>query len=327
MIPLSRRTMMALALAGTTPGFAQGVQRGARIGYLTGGDPASRTALIGELLRGLRELGYREGESFELEIVGAKGRFDDLPALARRMVDTQPDVILASTTPGALAAKAATTTVPIVFVAVGDPVGVGLVSNLARPEGNVTGLSNATVELPGKRLQFLKDLLPSLKRAAVLVNPEDENAELQIARTREAAAQLGIDVDPVAPVRGAADLEPAFRRILDAGAQAAVRLIDPLSGILRADTMRLAAQYRIPVAYAFREDVLAGGLIAYGPDQGALYHRAAYFIHRILRGARPDELAVERPSRFELLINQRTARALGLVIPESILARADEVIE
>lgn len=324
---LSRRAMLVLAGAAASPGFAQSPQRRARIGYLTGGDPASRTALIAELRRGMRELGYQEGETFDLEIAGAKGRFEDLPALARRLADSRPDVILASTTPGALAAKAATPTIPIVFVAVGDPVGVGLVSNLARPEGNVTGLSNATVELPGKRLQFLKDLLPALKRAAILVNLDDENAELQVERTREAADQLGIVIDPIAPVRGAADLEPAFRSVLEAGAQAVVRLIDPLSAILRAETTRLASQYRIPVIYGFREDVLAGGLIAYGPNQGALYHRAAHFINRILQGARPDELAVERPSRFDLVINLAAARALGVAVPESILARADEVID
>lgn len=327
MSALTRRLLLVLAGAAASPGFAQSPQRRARIGYLTGGDPASRTALLAELRRGLRELGYQEGETFDLEIVGAKGRFEDLPALARRLAESRPDVILASTTPGALAAKAATPTVPIVFVAVGDPVGVGLVGNLARPEANVTGLSNATVELPAKRLQFLKDLLPSLKRAAIFVNPNDENAELQIARTREGAARLGIEIDPVAAIRGEADLEPAFRRAVDAGAQAAVRLIDPLSSVLRVETTRLAARHRLPVIYGFREDVLAGGLIAYGPNQGALYHRAAHFIARILQGTRPDELAVERPSRFDLVINLASARALGVAVPDSILALADEVIE
>lgn len=326
MTALPRRSLLALTLALPAAALAQARQP-ARIAYLTGGDPASRTVLIEQFRLGMRDYGLAEGEGFQLEIAGAKGRFEDLPALARQLLDGQPDVLIASTTPGALAAKAATSKVPIVFVAVGDPVGVGLVSNFARPTGNATGLSNATVELPGKRLELLKDLLPSLRRAAVFVNPNDENADLQIDRTREAAAQLQVEIDPIVPIRSSDELEPAFRRAVNAGAGAAVRLIDPLSAVLRADTTRLAVLYRLPVVYAFREDALAGGLISYGPDQGALYRRVAYFVTRILRGAQPSELAVEQPSKYELIVNLQAARALGIGVPESLIARADEVVE
>ena len=265
--------------------------------------------------------------TYTLEFFGAKGRFSDLPALVRTALDRKPDVLLVSTTPAGLAVKAAASSVPVVFVAVGDPIGIGLVDSMARRGRNVTGLTNATVELPGKRLQLLAEMIPDLRRAAVLVNPNDENAELQIDLTREVANQLGIELDPIAPIRNLADMEPAYQSAIQKGAQAAVRLTDPVATQLRRQTMKMASSYRLPTIYAFREDVAAGGLIAYGADQGAIYHRAAYFVTKILRGTAPGSLPVEQPTKFELLVNVGVARQLGLSIPDSILARSDEIIE
>lgn len=322
---LALAACLALIVAAAPTAVAQ--QRLARIVYITGGDPATRTQWIEQFHEGMREFDGRDGATYRLEVIGAKGRFADLPGLVQAALERKPDVVLVSTTPASLAVKAATTSVPVVFVAVGDPMGVGLVSSIARPEGNVTGLTNSSVELPGKRLQLLAELIPGLRRVAVLVNPEDENASLQIERTREVADRLGIILDPIAPIRNTVDMEPAYRSAVDGGAQAAVRLTDPVATQLRPQTIRLAAAYRLPTIYAFREDVTGGGLIAYGTDQSAIYRRAAYFVTKILRGASPGELPVEQPTRFELVVNVRTARDLGLSVPDSILARSDEVIE
>ena len=319
--------IFALAWTGGPLESAMGQQGIARIAYVTGGDPATRTLWLDQFHRGMREFGGREGETYSLEVFGAKGRFADLPAMVQTVLDRKPDVVLVSTTPASLAVRTATTSVPVVFVAVGDPTGVGLVSSMARPEGNVTGLTNASVELPGKRLQLLAELIPGLKRVAILVNPDDANAKLQIERTREVAQQLGIDLDPIAPIRNSADMEPAYRLATERKAQAAVRLTDPVATQLRPQTIRLASIYRLPTIYAFREDVDAGGLIAYGADQGELYHRAAYFVTKILRGTPPGDLPVEQPTRFELLVNVRVARELGLAVPDTILARSDEIFE
>lgn len=317
--------MLAQTAWPTASAVAQ--DRVARIVYVTGGDPSTRTHWLEQFRKGMRALGGREGATYTLETFGAKGRFGDLPALVRTVLDQKPDILLVSTTPASLAVKAATRSVPVVIVAVGDPTGIGLIDSMARPGGNVTGLTNATVELPGKRLQLLAELIPNLRRVAVLVNPEDDNAKLQIDRTREVADRLGIELDPIAPIRNAADLEPAYQSAIERGAQAAVRLTDPVATQLRPRTVQLAAAYRLPTIYAFREDVDAGGLIAYGTDQGASYYRAAYFVTKILRGTPPGDLPVEQPTKFELITNLKVARELGLSVPDSILARSDQIIE
>lgn len=321
--------LLTLGLAGTVGSatVASAQERVARIVYVTGGDPATRTKWLDQFRKGMRELGGREGVTYTLDAVGAKGRFAELPALARAVLDRKPDVLLVSTTPASLAVKAATSTVPVVIVAVGDPTGIGLINDMARPGGNVTGLSNATVELPGKRLQLLAELIPNLRRVAVLVNPDDANAQLQIDRTREVADRLGIELEPIAPIRNLAEMEPAYQSAIAKGAQAAVRLTDPVATQLRSRTIQLASTYRLPTIYAFREDVDAGGLIAYGTDQGATYRRAAYFVTKILRGTPPGTLPLEHPAKFELLVNLKVARELGLSVPDSILARSDEIVE
>jgi putative ABC transport system substrate-binding protein len=233
---------------------------------------------------------------------------------------------LVSTTPGNLAAKVATSTVPIVMVGP-DPIGLGLVTSLARPGGNITGVTNSTAELTGKRLEILNELLPTVSRVAVLINPNDQNTNLQMEGARGVAKQLGIQLDPVLPLREAADLDPSFTAALSAGAKAAIRMVDPLTSVFRQRTVELAKSHRLPVIFAFREDVAAGGLISYGTDFPAQYRQAARFVHRILDGAKPSDLPVEQPTRFELIINLKTAKALGLTVPPTLLARADEVIE
>jgi putative ABC transport system substrate-binding protein len=306
--------------------IAQQNSRVARVGYLTGGMLAVRTNLLNAFRAGMRDFGYDEGRNLVLTMRGADGRFELLPWLAEELLRENPDVLLVSTTPGNLAAKAASSTVPIVMAGP-DALGLGLASSLARPGGNITGITNSTEELTGKRLEFLKELLPAVSRVAVLINPNDQNANLQMDRAHAAAKILGIQLDPVLPLREAADLEPSFAAATSAGVQAAIRMVDPLASVLRQRTIELAQSHRLPTIYAFREDVAAGGLISYGTDFPAQYRQAARFVARILEGAKPSDLPIEQPTRFELVINLRTARALGIDIPLILLARADETIE
>lgn len=248
-----------------------------------------------------------------------------IQSLLARMLVLGPGVI-ASSTPGALA-KDATQTVPVVFVAVGDPAGSGVVAALARPSGNITGVTNSSVELPGKRLALLKEILPAVKRIAVFVNPNDANAGLQIRCTEVAVVNLGLDLLLLQAITNMADLVTAFASAVKAGAQTGFRLVDPLSSSLRQRTSDLSLRYRLPVIYAFREGAAAGGLASYGTSQADVYRRAASFVHRILSGAPPGEIPVEQSRRFELVINLKAAKALGISLPQTVLARADEVIE
>lgn len=301
--------------------------RFARIAYLTGGDLAARKPWLDALRAGLADYGYREGRNLALNLRGANGRFDQLPDHLGELLAARPDVLVVSTTPGALAARQAAPSVPIVFVSVGDPLAVGLVDNLARPGRNMTGLTNSTIELTGKRLQVLKQALPDLRRAALMVNPDDPNAAIQVASSSAAAAELGVELVAQRPIRDVADLRPAFAEARALGAQAALRLVDPQAGSLRAATAGLAFEFGLPVMYAFREDAEAGGMLSYGASQAEGYRRAASYVHRILAGANPGDLPVEGPSVFELVVNLRSARALGVDLPRDFLARADVVIE
>lgn len=327
---MNRRGFLGLAMTSafvlSRPALAAS-PRPARIAYLTGGDLTARAPWLDAFRAGMAAYGYREGRNLTLDLRGAGGDFDRLPELLELLLKARPDVLVASTTPGALAARNATSTVPVVFVAVGDPLAVGLVDNLARPGRNITGLTNSTIELTGKRLQVLKEALPRARRVALMMNPDDPNAEIQVALSQAAAADLGVDLVELHPVRGAGDLRPAFAQARDLGAQAALRLVDPQASVLRAETARLTLEFRLPVMYAFREDAEGGGMLSYGTSQTDVYRRAASFVHRILAGANPGDLPVEGPSVFELVVNLRTARALGIDLPVEFLARADLVIE
>lgn len=257
----------------------------------------------------------------------AEGKVERLPALAQELMRRKPDVLLVSTTPGNVAAKAATSTIPIVMVLVADPVGAGIVPSLARPAGNITGITNIVAELAGKRLEILKEIVPAASRIAVLVNPNSQNAPLQIRSAETAALKLGVELGPILEVRSPGDLEPAFEGAVRARATAAIRMIDPLVFMLREETATLAIKHRLPVIYPSREDVEAGGLVAYGTNVPEQYRQAASFVDKIFRGAKPADLPVEQPTKFDLVINLKTAKALGLTVPPSVLLRADQVID
>lgn len=306
---------------------AQPAGRVYRVGHLSGSGEVASKPFVDAFREGMRALGYIEGQNLVLEERYAEGKVERLPLLAQELIHRNPDALLVSTTPGNLAAKAATSTIPIVMVLVADPVGAGIVPSLARPGGNITGVTNIVAELAGKRLELLKEIVPSASRIAVLVNPNSQNAPLQMRSAEAAARKLGVELRPVLEVRSAGDLEKAFELAVRARAAAAIRMIDPLVFILRKETAALAAKHRLPVIYPTREDVEAGGLVAYGTNVPEQYRQAATFVDKILRGAKPADLPVEQPTRFELVINLKTARALSLTIPPSLLVRADKLIE
>ena len=325
---MRKRALFALAaLLLGLPAFSQERTKLARIGVLSAATAASYTERSKSFSAGLRELGYVEGKNTVIDARFADGNLEKLPALARELIARKPDVLVVSTTPAVLATKAATQTIPIVFVGVADPVSVGIVSNLRRPGANITGITNINAELTGKRLALLKEIVPAASRIALLVNPEDPNATIQIRNASTAGRNLGVDVSPVLIVRGANDLEKAFETAARSGAGAALRLVDPTTTMLRSETAQLAARHRMPVMYPFRENVEAGGLAGYGANLNEQYRQAATFVDKILRGAKAGDLPVEQPTKFELVINLRTAKALGLTIPRALLLQADQVIE
>jgi ABC-type uncharacterized transport system substrate-binding protein len=298
-----------------------------RVGHLSGSGKAGSKSFIDAFGEGMGVLGYVEGQNWVLDERYAEGKVERLASLAQELIYHNPDVLLVSTTPGNVAAKAATSTIPIVMVAVADPVGVGIVQSLARPGGNITGITNIIAELAGKRLELLKEIVPTASRIAVLMNPDNPNAAPQMRSAEEGARRLRVELGPVLAVRSAGDLEGAFEAAVRARAHAALRMIDPLVSMLRRETAALAAKHRLPVIYTQREDVEAGGLVAYGTNFPEQYRQAATFVHKILRGAKPADLPVEQPTKFELVINLKTAKALGLIIPQSVLYRADKVIK
>lgn len=316
----------AVALAGPIESIAQQAGKVYRIGHLSGSGEAGSKAFMDAFRLGMRELGYVEKQNFVLDERYADGKFERLPSLAQELIRQKCDVMLVSTTPGNVAAKAATSTVPIVMVLIADPVGAGVVTNLAHPGGNITGVTNIVAELAGKRLEILKEIVPSASRVAVFVNPNSQNAPLQMRVAEEAAQKLKVQLR-VHEVTGAGDLKNAFEAAVRGGAQGALRMVDATVFMLRAQTAELAALHRLPMMHLFREDVEAGGLVAYGASVPEQYRQAATFVHKILKGAKPGDLPVEQPAKFELTINMKAAKALGISIPQSLSLRADKVIE
>jgi putative ABC transport system substrate-binding protein len=315
-------------LAAPLAAEAQQAAKVARIGYLAASLAA--TPHLPEAFRqGLRDLGYVEGRNVVIEYRDAEGKFERLPALAAELVAIKVDVVLAPPTVAALAAKQATRTLPIVFAAVADPVGSGLVTSLARPGGNITGLSNLAPELVGKCLEQLTQAVPGVSRVAVLWQPGavPERTEKDMLKGAEVAARaLGVRPQFV-EARGPADFDRAFSDMTKARAGALTVLGSTMFGNERRRLVDLAAKNRLPAVYPWREFVDAGGLMAYGPNVADLYRRAATYVDKILKGAKPGDLPVEQPTKFELVINLKTAKALGLTIPQSLLLRADEAIE
>ena len=278
----------------------------------------------GPFRQGLRELGYIEGQNILIEWRYAEGRSDRAAELAAELVRLDVAIIVALPTPAVQAAKNATKTIPIVMGAAGDPVGLGLVESLARPGGNITGLSSIEAELGGKRLELLGEIVPNLTRVAILASTRDPFAQPFVAHARVAAENSGIFLQRVM-IGGPEELERAFSEMAEANVQAVV--VQPLFNPYRVRLVELSMKQRLPLMASFRETTEAGGLISFGANFHASYKRAAVFVDKILKGAKPADLPVEQPTEFDLAINVRTAKALGLTIPPTLLARADEVIE
>ena len=300
----------------------------ARIGYL-GTNRAANPHLHEALRQGLRDLGYVEGRNLVIEYRDAEGKVERLPALAPELVALNVDVIVAPGTPQALAAKQATRTIPIVFTAAIDPVTDGLVTSLARPGGNVTGLATLSSELVGKNLEQLKQAVPGVSRVAILWQPGGmgERTEKDMLKGVEVTARaLGVRPQFV-EARGPADFDRAFSEMTRARAGTLTVVGSSMFVSERRRLVDLAAKHRLPAVYAQRAYVDVGGLMSYGPDVADLFRRAATYVDKILCGARPADLPIEQPTKFELLINLKTAKALGLTIPPSLLQRADQVIE
>jgi len=329
---LDRRTFLS-ALTGSllaAPFVAEAQPAGkvARIGYLAP-NLAVNPHLPEAFRQGLRDLGYVEGRNLVIEIRSAEGKLERLPALAAELVALKVDVIVAGGTPAALAAKQATTTLPIVVSAAGDPVTSGLVTSLARPGGNVTGLSMLSPDLVGKCLEQLKQAVPGVSRVAVLWQPGavPERTEKDILQGAEVAARaLGVQLQFV-EARGPEEFDRAFSEIIRVRAGALTVLPSSMFISERRRLVDLAAKNRLPAVYSVREFVDAGSFMAYGPNLPDLNRRAATYVDRILKGAKPGDLPIEQPTKYELVINLKTAKALGLSIPPSLLQRADQVIE
>ena len=318
-----RDTVLALLALSAAPLTAGAQQTGKvhRIGLLRVGSPPP--GFIEPFRQGLRELGYVEGQSIIIEY-GLAENVAQLPELAARLLRLKVDVLVASGTPSVVPARNATSTVPVVFVAAIDPVATGVVTSLARPGGNVTGVSAVHADAVGKRLQLLKELLPKASRIAFMVRATSPATAQYVKEAELAARTLGMQLQILA-VRDAGDLEGAF-----ASAQGASALLTVDDAMLTAQRTRiadLALKNRLPTISGFSEMVEAGGLMSYGPHYGDLYRQAAAQVHKILKGTKPADLPVEQPTKFELAINLKTAKALGMTIPQSVLLRADRVIE
>ncbi len=306
-----------------------------RIGFLSPSspsDPERVASPFGErglaaFRQGLRDLGYVEGQNITIEPRWAEGRFERLPDLAAELVRLKVDVIVSVVTQASLAAKNATRTIPIVMVAAGDPLGSGLVANLARPGGNVTGPSSMYADLAGKQLELLMKTAPKVSRVAVLWNPANAVWQAQMLReTEHAARALGLQRQ-LLEARGPDELEEAFVAMTREHASALLVQVDVIFALHARRIADLAAKHRVPAMYGAREHVEAGGLMSYAPNVLDLFRRAATYVDKILKGAQPGDLPVEQPTKFELVINRKTAKALGLTIPQSLLQRADQVIE
>ena len=326
---MDRRTfiasMIGAALSAPLAAQAQQVGKVPRIGFLFYGSPGSSPELDA-LRQGLRELGYIEGQNIAIEYRFASGRVERLPELAAELVRLKVDVIVTPTTPASQAAKQATGTIPIVFAGVADAVGAGLITNFARPGGNVTGLASISAELGGKRLELLKQVAPKASRVAVLYNPADRSNVLMLKDMQESAPALGLTLQPL-EVRGPGELEDAFVAMTRARAHALFGVAGILTFEHRRALVDLAAKNRIPAMWGHRQFVDAGGLMSYAVNYYDQVRGAATYVDKILKGAKPGDLPVEQPTKFELVVNLKTAKALGLTIPRSVLLRADEVIQ
>jgi len=324
----TRREFIALIGAAAAWPLAARAQQPARlptIGYLGALPRDVASQWTAAFVQRLRELGWIEGRTIVIEYRWAEGRSERYSEIASEFGRRKVDVIVTWGTAAVVAAKWATAVIPIVFASAGDPVGTGLVANLARPGGNVTGLSNQSRDLAGKRLELLREIVPDLRRLAILTNIGSPIGTLEMVEAQAAARTLGLEVLPL-EVRRAEDIAAAFDA-LKGRAQALYVVAEPLIGSNRVDINNLALGLRLPTLHGFREYVEAGGLMSYGPNVPDLFRRAADVVDKILRGTKPGDIPVEQPTKFDLIINVTTAKSLGLKIPESFLVRANEVIE
>ena len=318
--------LITLWLATVFSAEAQQPAKMARLGYLTAAGRAGSAHLIEAFVRGLGDLGYVEGKNIAIEYRLADGKFERLPELAADLVRLKVDVIVAAVTQASLAAKAATATIPVVMVAVSDPVGSGLIASLARPGGNLTGTSGMTAETAGKPLGLLKETLPKISRVAALWNPA--NPVFQAAQLREVevtAKALGVKLQSL-QARDAEEIDRAFAAIAAERTRALQVLGDPLFNTHRKQIAALALKHRLPAASGVKEYADAGLLMSYGANFPESYRRAATYVDKILKGAKPADIPIERPTKFEFVINLRTAKQIGVMIPQSLLYRADKVI-
>jgi putative ABC transport system substrate-binding protein len=297
-----------------------------RIGMLSGFSPSGYAASYQAFRLGLRDLGWVEGKNISIEYRHAEGRHDRLPDLAADLVGLKVDVIVTAATSDTLAAQRATKAIPIVMVAGGNPVANGLVESLARPGGNVTGLSQMLQEVSGKRLELLKEVVPKLSRVAVLWNPNSTSATLNWKENQQPARQLGIQLFSL-EVRSPGELDKAFEAATNMRAGALAILPDPVISTNLERIVDFAAKSRLPSIYQSSEFADAGGLVTYGPDRPDLFRRAATYVDKILKGTKPGDLPVDQPTKLELVVNLKTAKAIGVTIPQSVLFRADKVIE
>ena len=316
-----------IILASVYPAAAQQPKKIARIGFLAAPAWTGVAHFTEAFLQGLRELGYVEGQNIVIEYRLADGNFERLPDLAAELVRLKVDVIVASVTQASLAAKNATGTIPIVMVAVGNPVVSGLISSLARPGVNITGTSAMSDEVAGKQLELLKESLPKVSRVAALWNPANPIFQaLQVKETKDTAQALGVQLQML-EARGPEEIERAFAATARERTGALLVLIDPVFTTYRKRIADLALKGRLPAVSGIREYPEAGLLLSYGPNFPELYRRAATYVDKILKGAKPADLPVERPTKFEMVINLKTAKQIGVTIPQSVLYRADKVIK
>ncbi len=319
-------TALAL-LAAPLAAEVQQVAKIPRIGFLSPHSPSETgVSRLGAFRQGLRELGYVEGQTIAIESRWAEGKYDRLPGLATELVGLKVDVIVTYAPPAIQAAKQATATIPIVMAGIVDPVATGFVASLARPGGNITGLSLMAPDLVGKQLEMLKGIVPKVSRIALLGNPTNTGNAPQVRYAQDAARALKVQLQPL-EASSSSEIDSAFAAMTRERAGAVIVLVDAMFSDQRNRIADLAVKRRLPSVYGLPEHAEAGGLMFYGGDDRDRFRRAAIYVDRILKGAKPADLPVEQPTRFELVINLKTAKALGLTIPPALLQRADQVIQ
>jgi putative ABC transport system substrate-binding protein len=326
---MRRRAFIRLLGSGAAwPLAARAQQAGKvpRVGFMGNSTAALEANLLEPFRAGLRELGYQDGRNIVIEYRWADGKYEQFPALVAELLAVPVDVIVTAGTPAALAVKKATSSVPLVMIAVGDPIGTGIVPSLARPGGNITGLSSIAPDLEGKRLELLREVLPKLSHVALFLNPLNPFHEVSVRQAFAAAQALGIQLQSL-EVRRSQELEGAFAAIVRRKPDALLILADRVFLHNRKRMMDFATEHRLPSVNAYRELVEAGGLMSYGPSYEDMHRRAAGYVDKILKGAKPGDLPVEQPTKFTLIVNLKAAHAIGVDVPPLLLARADEVIE